>query len=77
MLDLALIALLVAIPVIWISAIVSASRVPEPAYKAVGRNKLAVIMLLVITNFVGGIYYFAVMRRELKPHRAPQPKSFA
>jgi hypothetical protein len=76
-LDLALIALLVAMPVIWIAAITSASGFSEPAYKAVGRNKLAVIMLLVITNFVGGIYYFAVIRRELKPHRADQPKSFA
>jgi hypothetical protein len=75
--DLALIVLLVAIPVIWIAAIVSASRVPESAYKKVGRNKIADVLLLVITSFVGGIYYFAVIRRELKPHRARQPKSFA
>jgi hypothetical protein len=72
-----LIVLIVAMPVIWISAITSASGCAEPAYRAVGRTKLAVIMLLVITNFVGGIYYFAVIRRELEPHRADQPKSFA
>ena len=82
MLDLFLILLIVAIPVIWISAIVDASRYPEPAYKAVGRNKLAVILLLVITNFVGGIYFWAVIRREVKAHRAEprltrQPKSLA
>jgi hypothetical protein len=76
-LDLALIVLIVAIPVIWISAIVSASRFSEAAYKAVGRNKLAVILLVLLTSFVGGVYYFAVIRRELKPHRADQPKSFA
>jgi hypothetical protein len=71
--DLVLILLVVAIPVIWISAIVSASRFSEAAYHAVGRNKLAVILLLLITSFVGGIYYFAVIKRELKPHRDAEP----
>jgi hypothetical protein len=82
-LDLVLILLIVAFPVIWISAVVSASRFSEPAYKAVGRQKLAVILLIAISNFVGGLYYWIVIRREVKPHRADeprmtgQPKSFA
>ena len=67
----------VAIPVIWISAIVSASRTPDAAFRAAGRSKISDIVLIAITSFVGGIYWFAVLRRQVKPHRADQPKSFA
>ena len=60
----------VAFPVIWISAIVSASRYSEWAFKAAGRSKFSDIVLIVITGVVGGIYWWAVMRRQVKTHRA-------
>jgi hypothetical protein len=63
----------VTFPVIWISAIVSASRYSEAAFKAGGRGKFSDIVLIVITGAVGGIYWWAVMRRQVKPHRGAEP----
>ena len=83
MVDAVLIVFLLAIPVIWISAIVSASRYSEAAFKAAGRSKFADLVLVVITSFVGGIYWWVVMRRQVKPHRSSartpmrQPNSLA
>ena len=67
----------VAIPAIWISAIVGASRTSDAAFKEAGRSKVSDIVLIVITSFVGGIYWWAVIRRHVRPHHAAQPKSFA
>ena len=67
----------VAIPAIWISALVSASRTSDAAFKEAGRSKVSDIVLIVITSFVGGIYWWAVIRRHVRPHHASQPKSFA
>ena len=75
--ELVVITLVVGIPVIWISAIVSASRTSDAAFKEAGRSKVSDIVLIVITSFVGGIYWWAVIRRHVKPHHASQPKSFA
>ncbi len=73
-----LLLLVVAISLVtYVSAIVSASRWSEAAYKLAGRNKVSDVVLIVITGVVGGTYYWLVIRRELEPARVRQPKSFA
>jgi uncharacterized membrane protein YkgB len=75
--NLVAIALVVAIPGIWVSALVSASRTADGAFKHAGRSKVSDIVLIAITSFVGGLYWWIVIRRQVKPHHAAQPKSFA
>ena len=67
------IVLFVTFPVIWISALVSASRYSEAAFKAAGRGKFIDIVLLVITGAVGGIYWWAFIRRRVRAHRGAVP----
>jgi hypothetical protein len=71
--DFVLIVFILTMLVVWVSAVTSASGYTEAEYKAVGRNKIAVVMLIVITNFVGGVYYWLVIRREVKVHRTDPP----
>ena len=53
----------------WVAAIFSLARFPESAFVAVGRVKASTIMLVGITGWVGGGYYWARIKRELAPYK--------
>lgn len=71
--------LLLAVVLIWtlyIRAIVVAARRPDFAYRAVGRTKPGTVTMIVLTGFVGGIYFLLRIRPELvAAEQATPPES--
>ena len=53
----------------WVAALFSLARFPESAFTEVGRVKPSTIMLVGITGWVGGGYYWIVIKRELAPYK--------
>ena len=56
------------IVIIWatyIRAIVAAARRPDYAYRAVGRTKPGTLAMIVVTGFIGGLYFLLRIRPEL------------
>ena len=71
--------LLLVIVVIWASyirAIIAAARRPDFAYRAIGRTKPGTVTMIVLTGFIGGIYFLLRIRPELvAAERATPPES--
>jgi hypothetical protein len=59
----------IALVAMWVAALVSLARFPESAFTAVGRTKTSTLVLVGITGWVGGGYYWIVIKRELAPYR--------
>ena len=53
----------------WVAALVSLARFPESAFAEVGRVKPSTLMLVAITGWVGGGYYWIAIKRELAPYK--------
>jgi len=51
---------------IWIAAIVSANRFRSAAFEAIGRSRGGTITLVVLSGWIGAIYYFLTIRRQLR-----------
>jgi hypothetical protein len=60
-----LLLLVVAVQTLHISGIVAAARRPEYGYRAVSRTKAGTVIMVVLTGFVGAIYFFLRVRPEL------------
>jgi hypothetical protein len=58
-----------ALVAMWIAALVSACRFSEAAFTAVGRTRTSTIVLVAITGWVGGAYYWLAIKREVEPHK--------
>jgi hypothetical protein len=56
---------LVANWVLWLAAIVDIARMPGLAFQRAGRSKGATWVLVLLTGFVGGGYWFLRLRREV------------
>jgi hypothetical protein len=56
----------------WVTALVHTYRYPAVAFREVGRSRGGTIALIAFTGFVGGLYYWVVIRREVRPHRTAQ-----
>jgi hypothetical protein len=54
---------------LWVAAIVSVIRFSSGAFRAVDRSMGSTIALVVLTGWLGAIYYWLVIRRELEPYR--------
>lgn len=60
--------LLVVIVLVWtlyIRAIVGAARFPDHAYRAIGRTKPGTVTMIVLTGFIGGVYFLLSVRPAL------------
>lgn len=55
----------------WIAAIVSASSLEDEAFSAVGRSRTGTIVLIVLTGWIGALYYWIA----IKPRLANRPAS--
>jgi hypothetical protein len=49
------------------SAYASILRVPSRDWRLIGRTKGALLALVFFSGGIGGLYYWAVIRRELRP----------
>jgi len=58
---------------LWVAAIVDASRFVPEAYRKADRSKTATVLLVVLTGWLGAIYYWVAIRREVHPHRDTPP----
>jgi hypothetical protein len=54
---------------LWIAAIVSVTHFPPSAFQAADRSMGSTIALIIVTGWLGAIYYWLVIRRELEPYR--------
>ncbi|HEX6394399.1 MAG TPA: hypothetical protein VFZ97_13250 [Acidimicrobiales bacterium] len=60
--------LLVVIAMVWglyIQAIVMAARRPDFAYRAIGRTKPGTVAMILLTGFIGGLYFLLRIRPSL------------
>ena len=64
-LALLLLAIVIACTVTWISAVVSALRIPEYAYQRAGRSQGVTVALIFFTGVFGGAYYWVSIRPEV------------
>jgi hypothetical protein len=75
------IVLLVLVAAMWVSAIsalVSAARLPDLAWRAARRSKTGTILGIIVTGGVGGLYYWMSIHRVVADGRTrtpPPPKS--
>jgi hypothetical protein len=60
-----ILALIVVIWVLYVRAIVGATRRPDYAYRAIGRTKSGTVVMIVLTGFIGGIYFLPRIRPAL------------
>lgn len=68
--------LLVVILLVWtlyIRSIVLAARRPDHAYRAIGRTKPGTVTMIVLTGFIGGIYFLLRIRPALLSAEAAIP----
>jgi hypothetical protein len=61
----------IALSAAWIAAIVSASSLNDEAFTAVGRSRTGTIVLVVLTGWIGALYYWIA----IKPRLANRPAS--
>lgn len=61
-----LLAVIVLVWTLYISAIIGASRRPEYAYRAIGRTKPGTVTMIVLTGFIGGAYFLLRIRPALR-----------
>lgn len=72
MADVFVLLVVVAQQALFWSALVSAIRMPGVAWTAAGRSKTAMIVLILLSGGVGGLYYFVRIRPRLG-HTASRP----
>jgi hypothetical protein len=49
----------------WIAAIVSASSLSDETFSAVGRSRTGTIVLIVLTGWIGALYYWIAIKPGL------------
>jgi hypothetical protein len=54
---------------LWIAAIVSVIRFSPDAFRAADRSMGSTVALVILTGWLGAIYYWLVIRREVEPYR--------
>ena len=59
--------LLLVLGVAQFSAYASILRTPSRDWRLIGRTKGALLALVFFSGGIGGLYYWAVIRRELRP----------
>jgi hypothetical protein len=65
-------AVVVLVVLMWVSAasaVVSAARLPEYAWRAAGRSKQGTILGIIVTGGFGGLYYWFFIRRLVRDAR--------
>ena len=71
--------LLVVIAGVWtiyVQAIVMAVRRPDYAYRAIGRTKAGTVVMIVLTGFIGGLFFLLRIRPALRAaERSIPPES--
>jgi hypothetical protein len=80
-----ILAIVVLVVVMWVSAasaVVSAVRLPEYAWRAAGRSKQGTILGIIVSGGLGGLYYWLSIHRLVKdarqsnvPPRKSDPRS--
>lgn len=60
-----LLAVIVLVWTLYIRAIVGAARRPDHAYRAIGRTKPGTVTMIVLTGFIGGLYFLLRIRPAL------------
>ena len=74
-----LVILLVLVAGVWtlyVQAIVMAARRPDYAYRAIGRTKPGTVVMIVLTGFIGGLFFLLRIRPALRAaERAIPPES--
>jgi hypothetical protein len=53
----------------FVAALVDIARLPAPAFRAVGRLKGAMAVLVLLSGGVGGLYWLLVVRRSVVQYR--------
>ena len=59
---------------LWVVALFSVTQFPSAAFHALGRSRGATIALVAVTGWLGAIYYWLVIKRELEPYRDVAPR---
>ena len=73
MLLLAIVIVWLGLVALWIAAIVSVTHFPHDAFRAADRSMGSTIALVILTGWLGAIYYWLVIKRELEPYRDVAP----
>jgi hypothetical protein len=67
--DLMILSALLILAMLAVFAVVDAVLTPAPAFRQAGSSKTLTIAALIVTGGVGAVYYFAVLRRRVAPHK--------
>jgi hypothetical protein len=57
-----------ALTALWVMSIVGLARTPVDVFRRARRNKDVTVLLVVLTGWIGALYFFIVLRPELGRH---------